>query len=285
MKRSRARRIADTDYPAVRRVMGPRRERLDDPELEDMLVEMFPGAEPEDVENFMKTMQQFGKHAAPLAQKALPGMMKGASQGAVAGPWGAAAGAIGGGAASLLSRPKGTPSSAMSAPAAIGVPLAVEPPAATLPVGAAPADAVAQLLVLLSRPETIQALLALLLTAAGRSTVPVGERNVAPTEFANAVAETAAIAAETAGHGFQDGFPESLLDDQGRTRCDVVNPTERALLLVTDLADLAAAEAAYDDDMEDEEEQVSWTPADAYGEIDPLEGFEDGLHGRAFDDE
>jgi hypothetical protein len=265
--------------------MGPRRDRLDDPELEVMLVEMFPGAEPEDVEDFMQTMQQFGKHAAPLAQKALPGMMKGASQGAVAGPWGAVAGAIGGGAGSLLAGPKGMPPPAMRAPAGTSVPLSVAPPGTTLPAGAAPADAVAQLLVLLSRPETIQALLALLLAAVGRSTVPVGERNVAPTEFANAVAETAAIVAEMTGRGFQDGFPESLLDDQGRTRCDVVNPTERALLLVTDLADLAAAEAAYDDDVEDQEEQVSWTAADAYDEIDPLKGYEDGLHGRAFDDD
>jgi hypothetical protein len=284
VNRSRSWHIADTDYPAIRRVMGPRRSTLDDPGLEDMLVEMFPGTEPEDVENFMQTMQQFGKQAAPLAQKALPGMMKGASQGAVAGPWGAAAGAIGGGTASLLARPQGSPSPAMSAPGGTRVPPSIDVPAPALSAGPAPADAVAQLLVLLSRPETIQALLALLLAAVGRSTVPVGERNVPPTEFANAVAETAAIIAEMSGHGFQNGFPESLLDDQGRARCDVVNPAERALLLVTDLSDLAAAEAAYDDDIEEEEDQPSWT-SDSYDEIDPLEGYEDALHWRAFDDD
>ena len=53
MNRTQRARLLDTDYPAVRRVMGSQRESLDDPDLEELLEEVFPGTEPEDVDNDM----------------------------------------------------------------------------------------------------------------------------------------------------------------------------------------------------------------------------------------
>src|SRR3954462_13795586 len=103
MRRARSWTMSETAYPSIRRVMGPERHRLDDAALEDRLSELFPNAEPEDVEDFMRTMQRFGNDAAPIAQRALPGVMQGAMQGGMmAGPWGAVAGGLAGGAASLL---------------------------------------------------------------------------------------------------------------------------------------------------------------------------------------
>src|SRR5688572_1051186 len=104
MRNSRYHNVVDTDYPAIRRVMVSAGDHLDDAELENVIEQNFPGAGPEDVENFFRTIQRFGSTIAPLAQKALPGIAKGAIQGfAMGGPVGAIVGAAGGGAASVLS--------------------------------------------------------------------------------------------------------------------------------------------------------------------------------------
>lgn len=298
MNRERGFSLQDTEYPAVRRVMGHERDRLDDDALERVLTDLFPGAMPEEVEDFMRSLQSFGRQVAPIAQRALPGVAQGAAQGAmVAGPWGALAGAIGGGAASLLSgggsRPAARPGAAPApgpppAPLpgpAVAPPGPIEPPAGTAPGAAAPtpaAAATAQLVTLLSRPETMQALLALLMSGAGRSTVQVGRRDVPAAAFANAIAETAALVAEAAGHPLEQSVSEFLFDSLGQPRGDVVNPSERAALLLSDLAAVAAEEALEDEDAEDE----SWG-ADPYGlaeDGDPLDGYEDALMGMAGDE-
>src|SRR6266545_3928202 len=94
----------DTDFPAIRRVMGPQRELVDDADLQLLLADVLPGTDPQDVESFAKEFQNFGKHVAPVAQKALPGAIQGAVTGAtVAGPWGAVAGAVGGGVVGAIS--------------------------------------------------------------------------------------------------------------------------------------------------------------------------------------
>src|SRR6266540_2416257 len=94
--------LLDTDYPAIRRVMGAEREYLDDEALETVIADAFGGAEPTEVESFLRSIQGFGKQVAPVAQKVLPGIAQGALTGAtVAGPWGAVAGAVGGGVSGL----------------------------------------------------------------------------------------------------------------------------------------------------------------------------------------
>jgi hypothetical protein len=244
--------------------MGPHRDRLDDDGIEDLLEELFPGAEPEDVEDFMRTLQNFGRQVAPIAQRALPGVAQGAMQGGmVAGPWGALAGALGGGAASLLGGSGARPS-----PPAPGVP---PPPAAPTPLPSAPATAPpggaagapAQLLALLSRPETIQALLALLLTSAGRGTVPVGGRPTPTNAFANAVAETASRVAEAYGSTIGEEASHHLVDAGGHPRCDPFNPAERASLLVWDLLSQTPLEEE-DESFEEDEWSTEGDPLDTY---------------------
>lgn len=275
--------LMDTEYPAVRRVMGPDRDLLDDDALEQRLEDLFPGAAAEDVENFMRTLQSFGRQVAPVAQRALPGVVQGAVQGGtIAGPWGALAGAIGGGVAGALSDPS-RPGAPPAPPAGVAPPPPGAAPAVSVaaipaPGSAGPAPATAQLLALLSRPETLQALLALLMPGAGRSTVQVGAQPVPAAAFANAIAETAAAAADAAGHPLEQSVSEYLFDSLGQPRADLVNPGERAALLLSDLAAVAAqeAEAEADEDALDEDWAVEDFEAE---ESDPLEGYEDALRG------
>jgi hypothetical protein len=268
--------MSETDYPAIRRVMGPVRERLDDEELENVLETVLPGTDPDAIENFMSTVQQFGKQAAPLVKKVGPGIAQGAMQGAtVGGPWGALAGAVGGGATSLLS-PSGTAAAPGPAPVA-----GVAPPAAPSPgplPGGSPI-APAQLLALLSRPETMQALLALVMAQLGRSTVPVGGHAVPAVAFANAISELAAETAEVAASA--NNGSTYWFDAHGAPRCDVANPAARAALLWSDLVEAAEAE---EDELEEELEEEDWEedeweePADEEDES-PIASFEAALNG------
>jgi hypothetical protein len=295
-------RWSDTSYPAVRRVMGPERERMTDEALEDMLGDLFPEAAPGDVEDFMRSLQTFGKQVAPLAQRALPGVIQGATTGAtVAGPWGAVAGAIGGGAAGLLGgggakpapRPQPpappppvpapmTPQPAVTPPSPVAEPRPPAPVAAP-PAGAAAVTATAapaQLLALLSRPETMTALLSMLMASAGRSTVTVGTQAVPANAFANAISELAeeAAFAATPGSGAASTY---LYDPTGNPRCDIASPAERASLLLADVALAAAEEAEGFDAAEEAVDDVEWSAADeAFDDSDPLDSYEAALDGR-----
>lgn len=270
--------LVGTAYPAVRRVMGSMRRELDDDNIEELLESMFPTTAPEDVENFMRTLQSIGKTVAPIAQRALPGMIQGAVQGGMmGGPWGALAGAVGGGAMSALGAGGGAGTPAPSAggprrPTPGNGPRALTGTTSALaPVGG---DAVAQLLALLSRPETMQALLALLMSRSGRGSVSVGARRVPARAFANALAELAAQVAD--GDSPDDGAVGYLLDSEGEPRCDAADPGARALLLVSDLMRHAATEVPAEDWYEDDDPFDGWSD----DVDDPLDGYEAGLQGR-----
>jgi hypothetical protein len=269
--------LRHTDFPAVRRVMGPERNRLDDDSVEQLLTELFPDSEPDDVEDWMGGLQSFAKQAAPVAQRALPGVVQGAAQGAaIGGPWGALIGAAAGGASSALASPGPTsrppaPTAPPAAPSA--APAVVATTAAPPGIGTTPP---AQLLALLSRPETMQALLALLLAGSGRSTVAVGDKQVPAAAFANAIAETAALVAETASP-LHAGRTDYLFDAEGLARTDLANPSARAALLLSDLAEVAAAEAG-DESWEREEEAVLVDARETYVR-DPLDRYEAALRG------
>jgi hypothetical protein len=291
---------SDTSYPAIRRVMGPSRHQLDDEALEDLLVELFPQAVPGDVEDFMRTVQSFGKQVAPLAQRALPGIVQGAVTGAtVAGPWGAVAGAIGGGAASLLGGSRSAPGAQPAQPPRLVQPAqppgvspplqepAVSPPAQVpgiAPAVASPvagATAPAQLMALLSRPETLQALLSLLMSGAGRGTVQVGSQAVPPPAFANAISELAEEAAEHAAAP-AGGIAGYLLDPRGNPRCDIANPAERASLLLADIASVVAEEANEDREIRTRPDDIGLSmAAEAVEESNPLDSYEAALEGRS----
>ena len=261
--------LTETDYPAVRRVMGSGRDHLSDEALEHLLERMFPGAEAEYVEDFMRTLQQFGRQAAPIVQKVGPGMAQGALQGGmVAGPWGALAGALGGGAASLLGGGgRGAAPARAPAPAAPQIPGGLAPIAPQAPAGGVGGAASAQLLTLLSRPETMQALLSLVMAQSGRGTVPVGQHQVPAVAFANAISELASEAALSGGESSGYWF-----DPHGAPRCDLASPSARAALLWGDLAEAAEAEAADWDQQEGE--SMDLEEAD-----DALASFETALQG------
>lgn len=277
---SRAWRISQTSYPAVRKVMGPERAEIDDEYLEGMLGELFPHAAPEDVEDFMGTLQRAANVVAPMAQKALPGIMQGAVQGAtIGGPWGALAGAVGGGAMSLLGGGQaaaGGTSPAAPPPAAPSPPVAPAPASLSMGGAAGSNAAAAQLLALLSRPETMQALLALLMGNAGRPAVAAGTSAQAPAAFANAISELAAEAAlqGSIGCSCQHGSHWGDCAD-----CSQASPREHAARLMEQLsgADSAGANDTdalddsgpgeeanlgdYDEEEEDMEDFEHWTDA------------------------
>jgi hypothetical protein len=297
--------IPGTEYPVTRSVLSAEGSDLDDNELEDVLAEMFPGAAPDEVEDFLGSIAKIGSKVAPLAQKALPGIIQGAvTGGTVAGPYGALIGAVGGGAASLLGG-GGAPAAPRPGPAPAPTPAPVATPTPTPPVPpppqaaaeptpsppgtatapspapTAPAPqpstanpAAAQLLSLLSRPETQQALMALLMADKGRPTVQVGARNVPAEAFATAISEYAADAAQSVYRPLGSGLAEHLTDDTGGARCDVANPRERAAVLAADLSAIAAAEAEGESDDYGEE----WS--EEIETIDPLASYQAALTGR-----
>ncbi|MDP1913225.1 hypothetical protein [Brevundimonas sp.] len=293
-----------TDYPAVRRVMGSQRVRLDDTQLEDLIESMFPESDAGDVEDFMRDLQSLARKVAPLAQRALPGVMKGAASGAaVAGPWGAIAGGLGGGVATLVgggkaapARPAGSPPRAAAATAAAVASAAPAAPAgpATTPLSPSPSPApdagagaarplaAAQLLALLSRPETTQALLAMLMGGTGKPSVAVGARTVPAPAFANAIAELASETAAAWSGAPRQATSDYLLDDAGDPRGDIYNPSARAALLLSDLADVADSESL------DDEAPLplrGYAAFDSETADDPIDGYEAALEDRSrYDD-
>ena len=274
----------DTGFPAIRRVMGPGRASLDDVALESVVGQAFEGSEPLAVEDFLGSVQRFGKQIAPIAQKALPGVIQGATTGAtVAGPFGAIAGAVGGGAAGLLgggSQPAKRPSAVTGK----GVPARGPAPAGVRstghPSGRTASPKAAQLLALLSRPETMQALGALLLADLGRSTVMVGNRPVQAAEFATAISEVAAQTAMEAMPYQRSGLPEHLADEYGQPRGDLANPAHRAALLAADLAEVAEDEAAESEAEWQLEMESNWTGSESSVEEVELMGEYDAALGE-----
>lgn len=264
-------RLSETRYPAVRRVMGPDRLVLDDPGIEAVIEEALPGAHPEDVENFARDFQRFGRilerDGMPVAMQALQGSREGSAFGPYGAIIGAAAGA-GQGIVSAATRSQQTGRASGPAPGAGSRPglrqprqAPPEPPVAPAQVTAPAALAAANCLILICSRQTIQSLLAIMLGEQGSPSVDLNGRRMPPAAFASALAEMASLAAE----GAPEGDAGHLLDETGHPRGDLPNPVERARLLVDafwdaaeaadwteDAAEAAAEDAAHEDDMGDE---------------------------------
>lgn len=300
--------MAETFYPAIRLSMDERRGQLDDQQLEDYLAEIMPGVAPEEVENFMRSLQRFGRQAAPIAQRALPGIIQGAAQGGmVAGPWGALGGALIGGVSSALSSRGGPqqprPQTPTQVPPQAPAPVAARISPGPVPGGTAPGSAAAnismnmtpiqQLMALLSRPETMQALSALLMSGSGRQSINLGSRSVPAASFANAISEIAADVVDSAYSSIDEEIAEYLVDSEGIPRGDISNPAERARLLLGEIS-LLATEEFYEDEEDEEDEfeyeeydlvdeqDEDWDSQDSFSEEDAIDGYEQALQGGSY---
>lgn len=300
--------MTKTYYPAIRLSMDDRREQLDDQQLEDYLAEIMPGVDPEEVENFMRSLQRFGRQVAPIAQRALPGIIQGATQGGmVGGPWGALGGAVIGGVSSALSgrgrqpQPSPSPPAPTAAPTPVAARITPGPVSAGTTAGSPAANVsmnmtpIQQLMALLSRPETMQALSALLMSGAGRRTVNLGGQSVPAASFANAISEIAADVVDASYSTIEENIADYLVDSQGMPRGDINNPSERARLLLGEIS-LQATQEFYEDLHEDNEQESSdygeedledepdegWDGQERFSEDDAIDGYEQALQGGSY---
>jgi hypothetical protein len=101
-----------------------------------------------------------------------------------------------------------------------------------------PQAAAAAVVEVITHPATLEALMTMLMQAAGRSTVKVGAQQVPPAAFANAIAEFASIAA--ASDTPTESAGDYLYGESGWPRGDLANPTERATILLSDLREATA---------------------------------------------
>ena len=230
------------DFPLLRNSLASQYAGADPAQLDAIVRQIYgEDASAEDVESFFGDLGHglshaagavghFAQTAAPMVAKALPSMAQGAMSGAsVAGPWGALAGAVAGGASGILSQSSnrtarqigggiGTISNLVStvrgggAGGALGAlgSLAggLGGKGANPLAGLAGGGGANGLMALLSRPEALQALQAGALGVFGRPTVPVGSQPVPVHLLLNALGTLAQRSAHEAAEA--SGADETL---------------------------------------------------------------------------
>ena len=286
-------------YPELRELLAPEYAELPPERLEAVLGHALGGGSVEDMESFWSSVRDFSRAAGGVLQKALPVVATVAGT-ALGGPVG---GAIGGAAGQALS---GALGGALSGPdrgrgqrvlsglaggalqgvsgalggggGALGRALpgpfgaiagAVAPALGGLAGGGSPSAA--QLARTITRPETLQALLAMALGGAGRSQVPVGGTPVPVSAFANLLGQLAGQASAEYHRtiaGEAVGTPMYLLDGAGEFIGDPADPASRAEVLLRRFAEADALEAA---EAYDESYDEGWDESDERWELDELE--------------
>jgi hypothetical protein len=203
------------EYENIREVINPQYRNLSSEQIESLL-ERY-GMDAEAMEGFFNDLGNFAKSVAPTV---LP--IAGAAVGTLIG--GPAGGAVGG----MLGRVAGSAIASQPGPGAGGPPAAVHAPAPpALP-------AASKLLQTITRPETIQALLAMLMGGLGRSNVQVGSTSVPVTAITNLLgvlagkAEAEYNAARSAGG---EALPEYMKDYAGEAIADPAVRENRAEVL------------------------------------------------------
>jgi hypothetical protein len=261
----------DDPYPLIRSALAPEFATLPAEDVESILESN--GIEAVAMEGFFDdvghTFSSAAKAVAPVAAKALPGVISGAAAGCALGPWGCLGGALIGGVGSALasggskpgapaapSSPASTIASAIPAVlgavgggggAASGIAAAL-PAVAGLLGGAGSAggaagdktNPAAVLLGLLQNPSVQQALMSMSLGGAGRKDVSVGGTAVPASAFANLVSTVGSKAftkAEAAAEPSED-LPEYLYSN-GNLAADPAIPAERAARLLEMLGEAA----------------------------------------------
>jgi hypothetical protein len=214
-------------------------------------------------------VKSFAQAAAPILKQALPVVATVAGT-ALGGPLGgmvgtlagkALSGAIGGG----------------SAPSGLPLPPVRRPGGAQMPqTGAAHAPAAAQLLRVISEPQTMKALMSMLMGSAGPRQVPVGGTQVEVAAFANLMghlAHEALAEYHQAVAGELSGVPEYLLNERGEFLIeDPMDSAQRAeaLLARLDAADRMGAARAESDDESAERAAERMPEAWAADDIDAM---------------
>jgi hypothetical protein len=218
--------FADDPYPEIRDSLAEELQDLAPEQIEEIMSHL--GVEADVVEDFLSDIGRGVSQALPYAARALPGMIQGAASGAALGVPGMAAGAALGGVGAITAPPPARPPAPRPAapPRPAAVPAA---PSITPPAGADGASSAAQLLLLLSNPDVVRALMALALGPAGKETITIANRRVPVSEIA-AMVSVLSGAAATAGQGattmpagedWEDEVPAAL-DAEARARADLV---------------------------------------------------------------
>jgi hypothetical protein len=276
--------MQDTDYPYLRENLDDRFSALTDAELDSVFEAAFgEGVTPAEYEEFFsglgKAFSGFAQQAAPVAASAAQGALRGGAAGARFGPYGAFIGALGGGAgAALQHHGTGTARDIGNVISGVGsviggggaqgsaVPLAGAAPG--------PAPATSELLRLLGRPETAQALGALF--RGQNPAVPAGPAGtpVRANAFAGLLSALARESeAEALGWGDAVGLPAYLVGPGGELLADPADPDQRSGRLLQLLAGPSREVDEASDDAFDEYEVLDEYEAfDEFDEYDELAG-------------
>lgn len=270
-------------YEAVRGVLAYPYRNLPPRDLEAILGNANISAE--DMENFLQTLGNIGRSVVGALPQVLPTVLPVVGT-ALGGPLGGAAGAaLGGVVGSLLGPgqqqqgPRPAPQPQQQGPR----PAPQQPSAPPLLGGAPPAAS--QLLTTLLRPETLQALISMLMGPAGRSTIPVGNTPVPVGAFTNllgvlannaAAEHDALVAASSTAAG--QGVPRYLENYAGEVQGDPALPEYRAEVLLNILqeAELERARPArralsagyYDEDYGEDYEDAPDSDEQFYDSLD-----------------
>ena len=221
-------------FPALHGVLASELRTLPASSVEGIVKGVFgEDATLADAEGFFddlgRTLGGVARAAAPIVQRALPGVVSGAMGGAALGPFGMLGGALLGGLGSAMggggARPPGAPAAAPGAPR-IG--------------GAGPTGAVGQLLAMLGSPTVQTALGSMLMGPAGARTVATPGGSEVPV---GAVTNLLGMLAGRASAEWEALVPSVPVEDAGEA-LDLMAPEARAGLLFEQLAPLASLAAA-----------------------------------------
>jgi hypothetical protein len=264
----------DDPYPVIRSSLAPEFATLPVEDLERVLENN--GIRAADMEGFLDDVghafSSAGKAIAPIATKALPGIISGAATGCALGPWGCLGGALIGGVGSALASGGGKPaggargsspaaSIASAVPAIAGAVGAggggggiASGIASALPAiaglvgggggagvgGVGKANPAGVLLGLFQRPEFLDAMKKLVLGDVGGKDVSVGGTSVPVSAFANLVGTLGSKAfaqAEATAEPSED-LPDYLYS-RGALTVDPAVPSQRAARLLEMLGEVA----------------------------------------------
>jgi len=233
---SRYQGAAGSDYPGLRQVLAPPYRTWEAEDIEALFESYNLSAE--DMEGFFDTLKDIGKAVVSAAPAILPvaGTVVGSAFGGpIGGALGGALGRAAGGAIGQATAPR----TQTSLPATPGMPWpgglppgSQIPGAPQSPPGAAPTAS--QLMQTMFRPETIQALMSMLLGQLGRSNVTVGSSSVPNAAFTNmlsAMANQAQAEYNAANPSAREGLPEYLRDYAGEAVGDPAVAEDRARAL------------------------------------------------------